>query len=397
MNPSKLLLPLITFSIFNYQIGVAAPSTNISGFLTAGVAYSDNETPYLRAGITDDQPNYEQDTVLGVQLDTILDQNTRLSAQFIANNKEGTDFDTNAEWLYVSRNLGKHTTARLGRLRVPIHLYSQQLFVGGSYIWLRPPQEVYNLLASISNFTGTDITFNLDSGIGSTSLQLYTGKITEKPLIILGQEASISTNQLFGAVGRFDAENLSLFLSYTRLDANISGELSASVPLLPPPSPPFLLPVSVDIASDSEVVTFGFQYNIGNVELLGEHAQRLSDDLGDSTGWYTTAAYNMDTWTPYITLAQADSGAINTTSGLGSLVGGLTGALQLDSESITLGLRKSLSPKVSINAELHSAEAKHGTKGLFTGYQGFLSTTSATPELEDPDVLMFSFAVNVLF
>lgn len=395
MKPSKLLLPLFCCSIFNLQTGIAATNTSISGFLTAGAAYSDNEIPYLRGEITDDQPSYEQDTVLGIQLDSILDPATRFSAQFIASNKENTNFDTNAEWLYISRNIGSNTTARIGRLRVPIHLYSQQLFVGSSYVWLRPPQEVYNLLADISNFSGADITFNLESDLGSSSLQFYTGRVSEKPLIALGQQARISTDQLFGAVGRFDSENLSLFLSYSRLDAAIEADTANIVVSPLAPSGFALQPSTLEIVSDSEVITFGFKYTMGNLEILGEHAERLSDDAGDTSGWYGTLAYSMNTWTPYITLAQADTGTIDPSSELVQLSKGITQALQQDSESITLGIRKNLSPKLSLNAELHSGEARHGAKGLFVQYVP--STSSPELEQEDPDVLMFSFAVNVLF
>lgn len=384
MKANKLiLLAFLSFSIFNSPIGAAEPSTRISGFLTAGAAYSDNETAYFRAGITDDQPNYEQDTVLGIQVDTALDSATRFSAQFIASNKEGTDFDTNAEWLYVSRNFGRHTTARIGRIRLPAFMYSQQVFAGGSYLWLRPPQEVYNLLVSITNFTGGDITFNLDSDIGTASLQLYTGQVIDKPLTLLGNQTTISTDQLLGAVARFNSENLGLFFAYSRLDS------TAPISVGPPPLP-------TEISSDISIATFGLNYNIGDFKIISEHAQTFDTEL-ETRSWYATLAYHAGSWTPYLTLAQADSRALDATSGIGLIATAFslpTQAFLFDSESITLGVRKDLSPKVSVNAELHSGEAKHGAKGLFVAYN---PAPTLPLEQNDPDINMVSFAVNVLF
>lgn len=383
MKANKLvLLAFLSFSIFNSPIGATEPSTKISGFLTAGAAYSDNETDYFRAGITDDQPNYEQDTVLGIQVDTALDSATRFSAQFIASNKEGTSFDTNAEWLYVSRNLGSYTTARIGRLRLPAFMYSQQIFAGGSYLWLRPPQEVYNLLVSITNFTGGDIILNLDSDIGTASLQLYTGQVIDKPLIILGNQATISTDQLVGAVARFNTENLGLFFSYSKLDT--------TTPISIAPLPP------TEISSDLSIATLGLNYNIGDFEIISEHAQTFDTEL-ETRSWYATLAYHAGSWTPYLTLAQADSRALDPTSGIGLIATAFSlppQAFLFDSESITLGVRKDLSPKVSVNAELHRGEAKHGAKGLFSAYN---PAPTLPLEQNDPDINMVSFAVNVLF
>lgn len=368
-----LLLSFFAFGLLASQVGFAGTPAKISGFLTTGVAYSDNEIPYLRGGITDDQPNYEQDTVLGVQLDSNLDPETRFSAQFIASNKEGTGFDTNAEWLYVARNFGNHATARIGRLRLPAFMYSQQIFVGGSYLWLRPPQEVYNLLVSVTNFTGGDISFNFDNDLGSTSFQLYTGQVNDKDIDIIGIPTTISTDQLLGALARFNSENLALHLSYSRLDSVIAAAG----------------PIPFPVKSDLSIGTFGLNYNLGDLEIISEYAQTFDTDL-ETDSWYTTLAYHVGSWTPYITLAQADS-SFDVNSDFGVLLTSFSVPQQgilLDSESITLGVRKELSPKVSVNAELHSGEAKHDTKGLFI--------QPLTPS-DDTEVTMLSFAINVLF
>lgn len=384
MELNKLtFLFLIVPSIICIPSHAAGTSTEISGFLTAGAAYSDNETAYLRGGITDEQPNYKQDTVLGIQIDSSIDSLTRISAQFIASNKESTNFDTNAEWLYVARNIGNYTTFRLGRLRLPAFMFSQQLFVGASYLWLRPPQEVYNQLVSLTNFTGGDITFTIDNNLGTTSLQMYTGRVDDKPILLIQNEASLSTDQLIGAVGRFDTENLSLFLAYTKSDSKIT------LPL-PPPFPTMVL------NNDLSVGTFGLQYNLGDFELLSEYIQFFDSDI-ESSGWYSTIAYHMSSWTPYLTLAQADSSSIDPTTDIAALSGSFGvpfAALKVDSESITIGIRKDLSPKVSVNAELHNGEAKHGTKGLFTEFNPSLSLPV---EQKDSDITMFSFAINILF
>ena len=379
----------------------ALADVQVSGFLTAGASYTDNEIPFYPAGITDEQPNYLQDTVLGIQLDSELDDLTRFSAQLIA--KSDTDnFNTNAEWLYVSRNIGSFTTARIGRLRLPLYMNSQSLYVGASYPWIRPPQEVYGMLVGLSGYNGMDVTFNKDTDLGNFELQLFTGKLDSDIPLDFGGSADASTDQMIGTVLRFSSENLDLHLSYSRMDAKMFIDVpgvaagAPAGPFTPGFSP--LTAQSLTLPTDVEVVDFGVKYSLGKLDLRAEAAERGSDDIGDLTAWYGSIAYTMGSWVPYLVLAQSDSKAVPATSlwyNLAFMNGGAPGVQSLlhDADTITLGLRKNLSPTVSFNAELLNSEAKHGTTGQFKTYV----PNAAGDELADTDVNMISIAVNVLY
>lgn len=363
--------------------GAAAVSTlpafadvQLSGFLTAGVSYSDNEIPFYPAGITDEQPDYLQDTVLGIQLDSELDDLTRFSAQLIAQ-YDTDNFNTNAEWLYVSRNIGHYTTGRIGRLRLPLFMNAEQLYVGASYPWIRPPEEVYGMLVSLSRYNGMDISFTKDSNLGSFELQLFTGKLDDDIPLNVGGSAPASTDQLLGSVLRFSNENLDLHLSYSKMDAKV------------------LIGI-MKLPTDIEMITLGVRYSLGKFDLSAETAQRLSDDLGDRNAWYGSIAYTMGDWVPYLVLAQSDSKALPADSSWSMLAGALPNGIESmmqDADTYTLGLRKNLSPSVSVNMELLNSEAKHGTIGMFKDY----APNASGDELADPDVNMLSFAINVLY
>lgn len=367
----------------------AMADVQISGFLTAGASYSDNEIPLYRGDITDDQPNYLQDTVLGIQLDSQLDDYTRMSAQLIAK-YDSDNFDTNAEWLYIARNVGSFSTFRIGRLRLPLYMNSQNLFVGASYPWIRPPQAVYNLLVGLSGYNGMDVTFNHESDLGNFEFQLFTGKLNDTIPLNFGIPAEASTDQLIGTVLRFGTADLDLHFSYSRMDADIVIDSFVSTG----PGPISIVPT--EIGSDAEVTTLGAKYTLGSLDLRAEASQRKSDDIGTIDAWYGSMAYTLGDWVPYLVLAQADSDAVPATSiwtVLTATFPGGTNTLLRDSDTITLGVRKNLSPTVSFNAELLSSEAKHGALGQFNSY----IPNAAGDELEDPDVNMLSFAINVLF
>ena len=381
--------------------GAAAVSTlpafadvQLSGFLTAGVSYSDNEIPFYPAGITDEQPDYLQDTVLGIQLDSELDDLTRFSAQLIAQ-YDTDNFNTNAEWLYVSRNIGHYTTGRIGRLRLPLFMNAEQLYVGASYPWIRPPEEVYGMLVSLSRYNGMDISFTKDSNLGSFELQLFTGKLDDDIPLNVGGSVPASTDQILGSVLRFSNENLDLHLSYSKMDAKVFVDIPG-VFITGAPAEQLETILSMELPTDIEMITLGVRYVVGKFDLRAETAQRLSDDLGDRNAWYGSIAYTMGDWVPYLVLAQSDSKALPADSSWSMLAGALPNGIESmmqDADTYTLGLRKNLSPSVSVNMELLNSEAKHGTIGVFKDYV----PNASGDELADPDVNMLSFAINVLY
>jgi len=375
----KSMVALACISAF----GLASPSisandsVNISGFLTTGVSITDNETPYLHQRDFTDEINFHSDSVLGIQLDSTVDDKTRVSAQLIAN-FTSDNFDTNAEWLFVERRVTPELRLRAGRLRLPVYAASRYVYVGSAYPWVRPPEEVYSLLAGITRFSGLDAIWQTQLGDSTFSIHPYAGSIKGEEIVFSSQVVELNTDSLFGVRAELSFENITVQASTIRIDGTIDNF----------PIGPGLGTVSIE--SNSELVSLALQIEQGKFDFRTEWANRDNSQLGESWGWYGTLAYHHNQFTPYVTLGLRDSKR-NPQSQLSAET---VNRITRDSESAALGLRWDLGPKIALKSELHYGKAKGPSQGLFSEY---IPDPEDPNRLADNDVLLASFTVNVLF
>lgn len=351
----------------------AEDAVNISGFLTSGVSVSDNEIPYLTNKDITDELSFSSDTVLGIQLDSSLDEKTRVSAQLISN-FSNDNFDTNAEWLFVERNVTTDLRVRAGRLRLPVYAASRYVYVGSAYPWVRPPEEVYAQMAGITRFTGLDAIWQTPLAGGTLSLQPYAGSIKGEDIAIGSANVELNSESLFGVTTKYAWGDFTAQAMFIKIDATIDN--------FPKVIDNELKYLQVDL--NAEIATLALQAELGNFDLRTEWANRDNDVLGNSWGWYGTVAYHHNQFTPYMTLGLRDSRELTFDD--------LTNTR--DSESAAFGLRWDMTPKVALKSELHYGKAKSSSKGLFSEY---IEDPDQPGQLEDDDVLLASFTVNVLF
>ena len=326
---------------------------------------SDNEIPYLSNRGIIDEPNFHSESVLGIQLDSTIDDKTRVSTQLIAN-FSSDNFDTNAEWLFVERNISTRFRVRAGRLRLPVYAASRYVYVGAAYPWVRPPEEVYAQMAGITRFNGLDANWQTELGPGTFSIQPYAGSITGEEIAAGPITIKLNTESLFGVATKYAWEGIAVQAMFIKIDANLDNF----------PTETGLRQVSIN----AEIATLALEVEQGNFDLRTEWASRDSDRLGNSWGWYGTVAYHHNEFTPYLTLGLRDSEGDT--------------SIARDSESAALGLRWDLGPKIALKSELHYGKAKSSSKGLFNEY---IEDPDQPGQLADDDVLLASFTVNVLF
>ena len=382
LKPIIALALSSTVSLYSTAANSENLPIRMSGFLTTGVSISDNEIPYLSNREITDEFNFDADTVLGIQLDSTLDDKTRVSAQLIAN-LTSDNYDTNAEWLFVERNISNNLSARAGRLRLPLFAASRYIYVGAAYPWVRPPEEVYSQLAGINRFTGLDVIWQDSFGNSNITLQPFVGSMNED-VEISGNSTNISTDSLFGLTAKLTWEAFNLQAMYVRMDSTLSyGN-------------------GTEFDSDVNISTVALQYQPGNLDLRTEWSQRDANVTGKGVGWYGTIAYNYNEFTPYLTLGIRDTRDVDPDSPMvaGSSKSKMISTEQAvreftrDSETVAVGLRWDLSPQLSLKGELHHGKAKSGSKGLFDDY---VADEENPEQLADEDVLLASFTVNVLF
>ncbi len=142
----------------------------IHGFMSVAASETSDpvgDTPFgFRDTLT-----YRSDTVLALQFDYQLSEDTKLVSQLMANGR--SSFDVDAEWIYLSRKMTDNWTVRAGRLRLPIYYFSDFIEVGFAYPWARPPIEVY--ASTQPNFEGVDMLYRFGFDEWTFVGQVYSG------------------------------------------------------------------------------------------------------------------------------------------------------------------------------------------------------------------------------
>ncbi|NNM51323.1 MAG: hypothetical protein HKM02_03750 [Pseudomonadales bacterium] len=167
----EVSLGLASLALVASTPGWADDNLRINGFLTAGVTGSDMKsmptcpstgysgamrpssnctvvtsptnplqyTPYYdHIGGT---PSWSQDGILGLQTDYTIDSRSSVTAQLVSYGTQ--DYQVEDAWAYATFKPTSNVQLRMGRQRIPFYMLSEQLDVGMSYPWARPPVEMY--------------------------------------------------------------------------------------------------------------------------------------------------------------------------------------------------------------------------------------------------------------
>lgn len=162
----------LTLSLSSTLFGAEAL---VSGFATIGGAVSDKAYNYQR--FINENGTIKSDSVVGAQLDLKFNEEWSLALQGKA--AQSTKNDAGAEatlsWAFLSYRPSDNWLVRVGKLRVPIYVNSENMDVGTTYDAARLPVEMYSL-SPASDFKGASVekTWPIDNG--DISLNLYYGK-----------------------------------------------------------------------------------------------------------------------------------------------------------------------------------------------------------------------------
>lgn len=135
----------------------------------------------------------------------------------------------NLEWAYLSWKATEGLTVRVGRLRLPIYMYSETLDVGVTHPWLRLPDEVYSQV-QLSNYEGADALYTVTTGIGSVTFQVAGGQAANRNLFAMDDLYDIDYKKIFAAnvsLETYDFGTLRLGYAEADIDTNLSASVVA--------------------------------------------------------------------------------------------------------------------------------------------------------------------------
>lgn len=335
----------------------------ISGFGSVVVGQSDNDVGY--AGY-EDQVDFKQDTLLGLQFDFQVNDRASATAQIVANGRY--NFDPAVEVAYLSYDVD-FATIRGGKIRTPFFIYSDFLDVGYAYPMLRPSQEIYEHLI-ITSFTGLDLLVPIDIGDSTLQLQPYLGESQlEERDIPFDQTAEL--NEVYGIAGNWYIGDWTLHASY------VQAELE---PMSTDPTNPYDRVRLLQLNQQQAAIfhSLGFQYNDGdwllNVEGM---TMELEGSFYDVKAGSALVGYQIDQVTPYLATAFVETTDDENRRYFPSAI------QKFERTSYSLGLRWDFASNIAMKLDTTFADFGD-TNGNFSGHN-------------EEDTLVYSASVDFVF
>ena len=286
---------------------------DVSGFATVAAGKTNrDELLYMDY---DGDWSVDSDTMLGLQL--VLEPLDRLSltTQVVTRGHSFDDvgeYSTEIEWAFASYNLSDRARLRAGRLRTPYQYYSESLEVGYSYVWVRPPPNVYAFLFEpFSHFDGVDLSYTY---YGDQVDLEFKGLYGSQEGAFL--ETRVDIDQIWGVTLTSRWQDLTL--RYGFLNHSIDLTIPAYDPLLDAfdataagfaafgiPDPGFVALKDRYGLDDASVRyhSLALDWRLGHWNLIAERYELVRPDKNlenGSRGWYLSLARQIREFTPYV-------------------------------------------------------------------------------------------------
>ena len=217
------------------SIDLGSPNVRLSGFGTLGFTRGGNDIlgfhrDLERKGVFGGHWTSRIDSVLGLQLDADFTDSFSAAVQVMAKNSKLTHLDDYLTWAFLRYRLNPSWTVRVGRMGIDLFMLSENREVGFSYLWVRPPVELYSI-QSFRHFDGVDAAYTRPLGIGTFTAKMFAGKTGNQ---FRESQTSIDINikPFFGTTLGWETEDWQTRFSFASLKVDSKGGyLPGSEPL----------------------------------------------------------------------------------------------------------------------------------------------------------------------
>lgn len=346
------LLPVLLSALFPTLAD--AVDFSVSGFGTVGYTASDSRYRYMR--FIDEDGSSKTDSLLGAQMSARFSPQWEASLQAMLAPAQDSDsrWEPTVSWAFLAYRPSNDLLFRLGKLRIPFYLASENMNVGTTYDFMRLPTEVY-AQAPATDFTGVSASKTWELDTGELGIDGYRGTtnvyerlyINNAPVFIKMRTEST------GLIGTLRQEENSY-----RIGAHLTHVRPLSTSHPAPPPPPGGGSSGESSGHDNEqtivapIYTAGADIALGQgFRVIGELSYRKVQQgapVNSTRGYYLSLLKRVHAWTPYLmysetrsTQDRASNNPSNQAASLGSL----------DQRTWSLGTAYALSPTQKLKAE----------------------------------------------
>jgi Gram-negative porin len=272
-------------------------TTSFSGFGTAGGSFTSDSNFAYRHDASEFTPATNQfdislESRLGLQGTVDFGSGFSITGQEVFRERGSNEFDPGTEWLYVQYAPNSDWQIRMGRVVLPVFLFSDSRQVGFAQPWFRSPQEVYDQFP-FDFLDGGQITWQKSLGKLNISLQATTGTTNGT-----FQDGSISI-----VTNAHDIFNESISVTYGDFLFRL-----AQTTFTVPNEIPLTSTYTLSWQEHETLVTAGAQYDNGRAVVIGEFSKtkqnfipQFGEPLTESTAWYLAGGWRFGKFLPLVT------------------------------------------------------------------------------------------------
>lgn len=374
---------------------------SFSGFGTLGAAVTNNDNTGFRQNVdqysgADESLSFGVDSRVAVQ-GSVSYNDFALTAQVLANRRDGEDFKAGFEWLYAQYSGISGLDLKAGRVVLPSFMVSDSRHVGFAVPWVRVPPLIYGMMP-LSHIDGVQATYRHSIGAAVLSGQVTHGDSKGKARNASLLSVPVAGNLL--ATADIDSKSddiwgLSASLAWgdwtvrlAQVTTDISLKMKVAVPQFVLPSPYDVAPELAQVRALSGATllqtrafkdTFrelGVQYDDGKLMVMAEYVTRDTDTkIQVANGWYVGGGYRIGQVMPYAVISQFE------------VTKSTEGAIPPKSTGVALGARYDLRDNLALKGEW--AQYRNNSSYIFTD--------SASPGVADKKVNVVSVVLDFIF
>lgn len=348
-----------------------ADNVKISGFGSVGVGKANNGAGY--AHYTDERYDTNIDSILGLQFEFKVNDQAKVVTQISASGRY--DWAVDVDSAYISYDFDGFT-ARAGKMKAPLFMFSDYVDVGYAYPMIRPSQEMYENII-LSSYTGADMLIPFDIGESTLLLQPFGGNSEIKE-----RDSSFGNTKLdmfLGLTAHLYYDDWTFRTSYITAQTAVQGLDDITDPTVG------LIANTIDDETAS-FIALGLQYDNGDLMLLAEATQTtVSGEFTDVFSAYALTGYRFGSVMPYIMVSH------NQTTDNDKRDGTNLSGLSYESMAYSLGSRWDFAQNVALKLDVTYADFgdTHGGK--------FSYNVDGNNQPIENDTFVYSATVDFVF
>jgi hypothetical protein len=354
-----------------------APSWSFSGFGTFSAVHSNDDTSDFLGTLF--QPNgaghtratsTTPDSKLGLQLGAVFNPQLSAVVQVVSQYQYDSSYTPMVEWANVKYQVTPELAVRLGRIAAPSYLLSESRFVGYTNASVRPPTEVYGVLAITSN-DGIDATYRSQIAGANNTVQAYYGKSS-----VNLTSGGAKSRPSWGVNDTVDIGALSLRAGYNslKIDLDIPSLAGLFAGFRAFGEQDMLEKYKLD-GMKTSALSLGATYDPGDWFVVGEFVDyKGAGFLSDTRSWYANAGYRVGKFTPYVGYsnitshikAESDAGFLN--AGVNTTLNAFTPT----QHTTSIGLRWDVMKNVALKTQFDRIKTGENSSGRLRSFPGYV-------------------------